>query len=270
MSVTLLFTMAFGAHWGLCFVWEVYLCLSHEMNFIQVQHFIMTNLIQHALKHSLHQHPRRYVGDTICFLLIRVPRAILQGEVPLIGQTHPFCVFWFKDSDQDWQGFSVRNVLSSNIWFVHTYDIVILHVYLMIVITYLRWTWDWWYSGYSGYFLHNFTIQLDNRLCRSCFQRHQKLRWVAHLKLHASRCIDWIESFVQCLSAEHGMTIAVQLLHFVINIFLPIRYQFQLLCKVSMWLLFDTACIVDLWLCWLLPFVPRTMLGDVLHRIITL
>jgi hypothetical protein len=39
---------------------------------------------------------------------------------------------------------------------------------------------------------------------------------------------------------------------------------------VSMWLLFDTACIVDLWLCQLLPFLPRTMLGDVLHRIITL
>jgi hypothetical protein len=48
LSVTLLFTMVFGAHWGLCFVWEVYLCLSHEMNFIQVQHFIMINLIQHA------------------------------------------------------------------------------------------------------------------------------------------------------------------------------------------------------------------------------
>ncbi|KAH8913203.1 hypothetical protein BDL97_U00900 [Sphagnum fallax] len=95
------------------------------MNFIQVQHFIMTNLIQHALKHSLHQHPRQYVGDTICFLLVRVPRAILHHEVPLTGQTHPFCVFSFEDYDQDWQGFCVRNVLSSNIRFVHTYDIVI-------------------------------------------------------------------------------------------------------------------------------------------------
>ncbi|CAK9195056.1 unnamed protein product [Sphagnum troendelagicum] len=95
------------------------------MNFIQVQHFIMTNLIQHALKHSLHQHPRQYVGDTICFLLVRVPRAILHHEVPLTGQTHPFCVFWFEDYDQDWQDFCVRNVLSSNIRFVHTYDIVI-------------------------------------------------------------------------------------------------------------------------------------------------
>ncbi len=140
----------------------------------------------------------------------------------------------------------------------------------MIVITYLKWTWDWWYSGYSGYFLHNLTIQLDKGLCRSFFQRYQKLRWVAHPKLHASRCIGWIESFVQCSLAEHGMTIAVQLLHFVIIIFLPILYQFQLLCKVSMWLLFDTAYIVDLWLYRLLPFFPRTMLGDVLHRIITL
>jgi hypothetical protein len=95
------------------------------MNFIQVQHFIMTNLIQHALKHSLHQHLRWYVGDTICFLLVRVPRAILHGEVPLIGQMHPFCVFWFEDSDQDWQDFCVRTVLSSNIRFVHTYDIVL-------------------------------------------------------------------------------------------------------------------------------------------------
>jgi hypothetical protein len=95
------------------------------MNFIQVQHFIMTNIIQHALKHSLHQHPRQYVGDTICFFLVRVPRAILHHEVPLIGQTHPFCVFWFEDSDQDWQDFCVRNVLSSNIRFVHTYDRVI-------------------------------------------------------------------------------------------------------------------------------------------------
>jgi len=95
------------------------------MSFIQVQHFIMTNLIQHALKHSLHQHPRRYVGDAICFLLVRVPRAILNGEVPLIGHRHPFCVFWFEDSDQDWQDFCVRNVLSPNIWFVHTNDIVI-------------------------------------------------------------------------------------------------------------------------------------------------
>jgi len=137
----------------------------------------MTNLIQHALKHSLHQHSRRYVGDTICFLLVRVPRAILHGEVPLIGQTHPFFVFWFQDSDQDWQGFSVRNVLSSNIRFAHSYDIVIgpaclphdsdhvveMNLRLMVL-------------SYSGYFLHNFTIQLDNRLCRSCFQRHQKLR----------------------------------------------------------------------------------------------
>jgi hypothetical protein len=95
------------------------------MNFIQVQHFIMTNLIQLALKHSLHQHPRRYVGDNICFLLVRVTTALLHGEVPLIGQTHPFFVFWFEDSDQDWQDFCVRNVLSSNIRFVHTYDIVI-------------------------------------------------------------------------------------------------------------------------------------------------
>jgi hypothetical protein len=73
----------------------------------------------------LHQHPRRYVGDTIFFLLVRVPRAILHGEVPVIGQTHPFCVSWFEDSDQDWQDFCVRNVLSSNMRFVHTYDIVI-------------------------------------------------------------------------------------------------------------------------------------------------
>jgi hypothetical protein len=227
--------------------------------------------IQHALKHSLHQHQRRYVGDTICFLLARVPRAILHGEVPLIGQTHPFCVFWFEHSDQDWQDFCVRNVLSSNIRFVHTYDIVIGpvclphdsdHVFEMN----LRWR----YSGYLGYFLHNLTIQLDKGLCRSCFQRYQIFRWVAHRKLHASRCIGWIESFVQCLSAEHAMTIAVQLLHFVINIFLPILYQFQLLCKVSTWLLFDTACIVDSWLWQLLPFFPRTMWGVVLHRIITL
>jgi len=90
------------------------------MNFIQVEHFIMTNLIQLALKHSLHQHPRRYVGD----FLVRVPTALLHGEVPLIGQTHPFFVFWFEDSDQDWQDFCIRNVLSSNIRFVHTYDIV--------------------------------------------------------------------------------------------------------------------------------------------------
>ncbi len=57
--------------------------------------------------------------------LLRVPRAILHHEVLLIGQTHPFCVFWFEDSDQDWQDFCVRDVLSSNIQFVHTYDIVI-------------------------------------------------------------------------------------------------------------------------------------------------
>jgi hypothetical protein len=49
----------------------------------------------------------------------------LYGEVPLIGQTYPFCVFWLEDSDQDWQDFCFRNVLSPNIRFVQTYDIVI-------------------------------------------------------------------------------------------------------------------------------------------------